>query len=89
MTNAEQLTAQAVVTFIGVPFTAVETLVTYDVFMRLTRYIPDVADVKVYCSPRRADGWLEWSMHVTYKHGSTILIGVVSRVFGGETEFHS
>ncbi|MNR69273.1 hypothetical protein D3C85_1944050 [compost metagenome] len=48
-----------------------------------------VGSVNLYLSQRDQNGWLEYTIVVGYKSGSSLTVGAIQRKPGEPSEFHS
>ena len=49
----------------------------------------DKVDADVFCFPRQADGWLQYTLRLPYSEGGGMSVAMIQREPGAGWEFHS
>lgn len=88
-TTAEALLSTCDIKLTGRDVAANEPQVLARVMDRIGQHATQAMMIQVFCTPRRADGWLEWVMRVQYNEKHGITIGIVQRALTADVEFHS
>lgn len=86
---AEDLLSSCIIKIMGTRIAAEEPAFLVAVMTRIARYTAEAQNIELYCTPRRADGWLEWIIRVQYNEKRGITIGAIQRRAEDDVEYHS
>ena len=89
MATAEQLDSRCTIEIVGVMLSVNEPAMVQAVLARAARHTHAATKIEIFCDEPKANGWLEWTMRITYRSGHGITIGCIRRTVDAEVEFHS
>ena len=89
--TAEQLTSQCDIKIIGVDLAISDGKMLAACLAKATYHLHGAKSIDIYCSERKSNGWLEYSMMIYYKgeREHMLQLGCIQRTIGADIEFHS
>lgn len=89
--TADQLMSVCDIKITGVELALSDGKMLAACLAKATYYLHGAQRIDIYCSERRADGWLEYSMMIYYKgpREHMFQLGAIQRTIGADIEFHS